>query len=1374
MGRPTKIFLHFLTDPQGNCYYTDAAGNVKKGTNVWLDHSPKEWRDQELSWGRNTAYYGYNRTFTNSYSFVEDGAAILRKLMYGGHGLEESVYLVVLKWNPDTDVYEPYYKAEVDLSQEEDSVATDFKTNLLEGGLPKLLKAYEGTQFSIPMDGSLPEHFKVNVDGILFDDIYHYTFIPISSSGVLTSLYSLPIVFVNNDGDSIGVYKQDQNYDNIESGSLHTNFQFWKAQASLFGSESLIQIRITGNITVKRSDAAGTSDVSRFSLFTVTQSLNGSTDAELTATYGSLVNRGGGSNDPNLPVLVGVAEQKTYFFDKTITNPADFKTLIGAQGTNFTIVAGSINIQFSSKYKATQPWCLTARDVFKYLIKNICDEATIIERGEMYNYETQSILLDKEWLGLSLTSGDALRASADPNYQKYFNPTSQLGGTNTLNNYTSFGPVMKTSLKDFFTSINSITNASMGTEIDELGRMIAFVENKAYVFNSASVDKDLGEVSNLKVTLAKDYIFDEINIGYPAQQYDEKAGKFEYNTTLKMRSPVKKIQNTLSLISPYRADSYGVEYTRFNTTKDAKSTTYNNSDGSVFILNADRAKQGPFDPGFYDRDSATLEQGLVAVPGSIMETLPQTHLTGTYLQLRNDISIFVFKDVAQTNTTKTLTITYAALITGLISDYLIIEFIVSGEVIDRRKYALATPNLNQAYIAGTPEGETFTITLPNTLYGTAWMFRVTCSAGCNVTFNNNTQFSVDNTAYFLAQIQGTRTYPAGSYRALLSFDTAVPADDDSSSPVASGFDYLIFNESIANQNFNVTMSDSINFHGSNGGIAIEYYLNGNHKYSFYHSATPSFQLAIDSETFNTDLDFGDVFFGLYSLGANVTANITGAEIELVSTAIKVYDLKRTDFALVTGIPNPSTAYNIDDLTPKRMLKRHGNWIQGALYQQRDQQLTYLSLDKNESLNTLDHLGNTINERANEEISLLGKPLFYPYIFEFDTRVPDGFADLMENSVNAHIQFEYNGISFWGFPVRVSVKPALNDSQNWQLLASPINKLTTLIDLSTSGINYLQLMQYGMTAAHLNPVQFVPLNTVFDSRYNFRHQDQDWFINRINDWSSQRNYYQKWQNNDTVSLQVITNGLGPVQIDVIDCTGKTIIPGIVMNVIPSASVANPYILYQADISLASLSHNVYYFIISGGIGGTIAQFISEGQEVAVQQPDTVLLEYTNTKNKQTMIFDQGFKPSMRVEGKLIRFNPGMNLTSYEDEPADEFVLNGIPFRKYTFVIGGGGTGIPDFVIDKINRIFGLNTVLIDGLEYVRSGDAAFERVSFPGSPLEFWSIELRQAKADEGVTVSADGLLEANLFAVYNLDTKLFGDFSSQASSNIVQVEKLDD
>ncbi len=107
--------------------------------------------------------------------------------------------------------------------------------------------------------------------------------------------------------------------------------------------------------------------------------------------------------------------------------------------------------------------------------------------------------------------------------------------------------------------------------------------------NNVSLELKRHEVTNFREQANKEYAYTGIEIGYEKQEYDNVNGKFEINGKFSYDTGYfNNEEKVLSLISPVRADAYGIEFLtwyRFEETKDS------DSDNDVFefaaVQNAD-------------------------------------------------------------------------------------------------------------------------------------------------------------------------------------------------------------------------------------------------------------------------------------------------------------------------------------------------------------------------------------------------------------------------------------------------------------------------------------------------------------------------------------------------------------------------------------------------------------------------------------------------------------------------------------------------------------------------------------------------------------------------------------------------------------------
>lgn len=190
---PGKDFLYFLVNTDGLYYKCDNGIVSAVSDPSPLLHTPDGWLNIEVQRTRSIKYFGLDRSFTIPLDFVKDGAHILKYLFYN-FGMEEKVFLVIAEkkifcepdpglvdelGNPITDqngnpltsealgnyyyYYTSIYKGEIDFSQFKHA-GPRVTVNIMEGGINKLLRANEGTQYEIPMTND--KIVAVNIDGV--------------------------------------------------------------------------------------------------------------------------------------------------------------------------------------------------------------------------------------------------------------------------------------------------------------------------------------------------------------------------------------------------------------------------------------------------------------------------------------------------------------------------------------------------------------------------------------------------------------------------------------------------------------------------------------------------------------------------------------------------------------------------------------------------------------------------------------------------------------------------------------------------------------------------------------------------------------------------------------------------------------------------------------------------------------------------------------------------------------------------------------------------------------------------------------------------------------------------------------------------------
>lgn len=183
------------------------------------------------------------------------------------------------------------------------------------------------------------------------------------------------------------------------------------------------------------------------------------------------------------------------------------------------------------------------------------------------------------------------------------------------------------------------------------------------------------------------------------------------------------------------------------------------------------------------------------------------------------------------------------------------------------------------------------------------------------------------------------------------------------------------------------------------------------------------------------------------------------------------------------------------------------------------------------------------------------------------------------------------------------------------------------------------------------------------------------------------------------------------------------------------------------------HYTYIYPAEGVYSVIVEGKESEDFEVC-DNAKGVLIEYTHKDNNSVFdnIFWNGsaqFTFKMRVVGG---FKPsGVNLEVDNEQFANQrqeiVELYSVPYTTRTFYMGDVN-GVPYYVAELLNKIFCLSDVRIDGVNYVREGNAKPEKTeTIGGKELFMWSVLLRPSensiagiggKVEEGTSTSVVG------------------------------------
>lgn len=368
-----------------------------------LIQSPIGWEDNLIKFTRNSTYFGIIRDYTVPLKFVTEGAKILRSQYYQ-FGIEAFVRIEILQLNRNTWEYQQLYIGEIDFSKVEDD-KDGFTCNVMEGGISKLIKAYENVKYEIDLD--VPEAVNTRLPGIGFND-YSNSIIQPNNGGD----YYPGITLVINELAGAFMVAQSTALVNGDTPDLNQWF--------LRSNSNNTLVRIKGNFIGQYS----------FNSFGILRilivSYIGSTLTFQRVLFQRNINSANrlGSIDTEFDFNYTPALNERFFFWVTSTGVSNFTE----------INEGRIDISYSTASEEIE--CKTLRP--KYVLEQILQKM-----NENRPVPVRSFVLDNtKWRDVVLTSGNGIRGLQ--------------------------GSKIKTSLKDFFQSYSSQICAGIGIENEVL------------------------------------------------------------------------------------------------------------------------------------------------------------------------------------------------------------------------------------------------------------------------------------------------------------------------------------------------------------------------------------------------------------------------------------------------------------------------------------------------------------------------------------------------------------------------------------------------------------------------------------------------------------------------------------------------------------------------------------------------------------------------------------------------------------------------------------------------------------------------------------------------------------------------------------------
>ena len=195
------------------------------------------------------------------------------------------------------------------------------------------------------------------------------------------------------------------------------------------------------------------------------------------------------------------------------------------------------------------------------------------------------------------------------------------------------------------------------------------------------------------------------------------------------------------------------------------------------------------------------------------------------------------------------------------------------------------------------------------------------------------------------------------------------------------------------------------------------------------------------------------------------------------------------------------------------------------------------------------------------------------------------------------------------------------------------------------------------------------------------------------------YAQKFENDDTTKVQVLSEDAISA-FTLIRAKDNKAMRSYAVNQIGTVKDSDLDI-YEIPVEFDNLDEDMYYFRLASGGKERFSELIA----VAEKWEKTLWIEYNNSEDHDGVKFDNG-NFGVRVEGTLQEFQPDSDSNIYDDTNKRPTTLKSTPFRMFTLYIGNSD-GLPDFMLDMVNRIFTCDYTTIDGRLFNKTDDSEWE-------------------------------------------------------------------
>lgn len=588
---------------------------------------PIGWNDDEKEYSRHEQYHGIIAKFSNSLKFIESGAEFIQ-LVFDIYGINEEIELIRDERHPQTDIWTLTYRSYLDLStMQRQNNQISIKANA--GGLEKILKSRESEKIEIdrlttidgkpipaliPIDVELEGRnifLKSNWETKEIDGVFDVRLRESSDENPDDTTYhvnqAIPLSLINKsheeasdvslgsrsfegdifDENPVGVagsmffyravkdrilnLKLDMSFQAVATVDKAVNWSTLSLRINRYNSVNNLSESITLHSIYRDNGTANFNGQYETTFLTpVIFDWNNYSTTNI-ANYNHVFNLNTGdslalelilegdyesSSTRDCVVSVNVTNCKMFIDENSFQEKTNAKTVLAHELADrlVTIATGNSKAFYSDFLGRTD-------------VKDI--------NGNPMNYSVDGkASLTGFTHGFWVRGFDKLPIPSEvPYVENNFKPIS-------------------TSFKEFTESMVAVWNIGIGIEKIGFGERIR-LEEKSYFFNRNVTIRLPNQVKNVNRIVSVNKYYSAIDVGYElGGSYEEACGLDEYNVKSNFTTIINT-KNSYSVLSKYRADSYGMEFARrkqksLNNTED---TTYDNN---VFLMDLKRGVSSLF------------------------------------------------------------------------------------------------------------------------------------------------------------------------------------------------------------------------------------------------------------------------------------------------------------------------------------------------------------------------------------------------------------------------------------------------------------------------------------------------------------------------------------------------------------------------------------------------------------------------------------------------------------------------------------------------------------------------------------------------------------------------------------------------------------